>query len=131
MKSNLWILVLLAAAIQAHFVFDVQRDKVSADFETDLSSETSQWTVRCTTAEEAPIEPAALWSTAKMQVYQKLLDNQSKGMCEKYIEPIPATVPGEIHQDLRRAGILEHDPLYRLESITQNWVTLQQQTYET
>jgi hypothetical protein len=45
-------------------------------------------------------------------------------MCEKYVSPITATVPGEIHQDLRRAGILEHDPLYRLESITQNWVTL-------
>ena len=28
-------------------------------------------------------------------------------------------------------GILEHNPLYRFETVDNNWITLQQQTYET
>jgi beta-galactosidase/beta-glucuronidase len=66
-----------------------------------------------------------------MAEYKDLLENQPKGMCDRYTSPINVTVPGEVHQHLLSAGIIDHDPLYRTSSMTNYWVTLQQQTYET
>jgi hypothetical protein len=62
-----------------------------------------------------------------MQEYESLLNRTDTSKCAEYAKtPIPATVPGEVHKDLLRAGILKEDPLYRLSSIENFWVTMNQ-----
>jgi beta-galactosidase/beta-glucuronidase len=54
-------------------------------------------------------------------------------LCSQYSQtPVAnATIPGEIHQHLKHGKVLKHDPLYRLESISQNWTAFETQSYET
>jgi hypothetical protein len=62
-----------------------------------------------------------------MREYNSLLKRTNTSKCAEYAEtPIQATVPGEVHKDLLRAGILNEDPLYRLSSIENFWVTMNQ-----
>ncbi len=67
-----------------------------------------------------------------MAEYEALLNKTDTSKCAQYADkPIPASVPGEVHKDLLKAGILNNDTLYRLSSIENFWVTMNQQTYET
>jgi beta-galactosidase/beta-glucuronidase len=55
----------------------------------------------------------------------------SQGSCARVPEKVAATVPGEIHQQLHTAGILDKEILWRFETRNQTWVTFQKWTYET
>jgi NADPH:quinone reductase-like Zn-dependent oxidoreductase len=60
-----------------------------------------------------------------MKEYKELIKHEKPHKCEEYKVPIPALVPGEVHVDLKRAGILDKDVLWRTSEIDNYWVTLQ------
>lgn len=84
----------------------------------------NEWTLTCGSEPDSYGLPDKVKEFPKYKVYNDLLEkHNTHNKCRKYRDdPISVKLPGEVHQHLHKAGIVENNVLYRNEQVEQGWV---------